>query len=422
MGKLMKALIASIFVAALIAPALADGECQDALGCVELAPDDPVVLGAMLAQSGATAFFGEDSLGGIELAILERGGMLLEREIELTVQDSQCTVEGGQLAARRITSDETVLGIIGTNCATAAQGALPVVSDLGMLMISPSNAATNMTNDDIQTGGVWQPGYFRTFPNDLFQAALAAQFAVLALDLKTVATIHDGSDYAESNARIMTDEFVSLGGELLLAGAINRGDVDMSAILTEIAAVQPDLVYFPLFSPESEFVAAQMATTPGLEDVVAIASDSSLVADFPINVGSAAIGVYMTGPFSQGEAYADFLAKWDDEYGGTPPSGFHSHAWDATNILLDAIEAVARISDDGSALIGRQALRDAIAAVEDYPGLSGLLTCQEVSPHAGDCASGAGLAIYQMNEAAVNGEEWPPPIVWTLALAADEAS
>ena len=157
----------------------------------------------------------------------------------------------------------------------------------------------------------------------------------------------------------------------------------MSAILTEVAAAQPDLVYFPLFTPESEFVAAQLATTPGLDAALTIASDSSLVADFPKNVGSAAIGVYMTGPFSQGDAYADFLAKWDEEFGGTPPSGFHSHAWDATSLLLDAIEKVAQIDSDGNALIGRQALRDAIAAVEDYPGLSGLLTCQEVSPHGG---------------------------------------
>ena len=109
----MKILILSLILVAAYAPALANGECADALGCVELAPDDPVVLGAMLAQSGATAFFGEDSLGGIELAILERGGMLLGREIELVVEDSQCAVEGGQVAARRVTSDESVLGIIG---------------------------------------------------------------------------------------------------------------------------------------------------------------------------------------------------------------------------------------------------------------------------------------------------------------------
>ncbi len=392
---------------------------MDELGCVELGTDDPVVIGAMLAQSGATAFFGEDSLGGIELAILERDSRLLERDIELIVEDSQCAVEGGQIAARRVTADETVLGIIGTNCATAAQGAIPVVSETGLLMISPSNAATSVTNDDIQAGGVWQPGYYRTFPNDLFQAALAAQFAVLALDVSTVATIHDGSDYAESNVGIMSEAFVELGGEILLAGAINRGDTDMSAILTEIAAVQPELIYFPLFPPESEFVAAQLPGIPGLEDVVAIASDSSLVADFPINVGEGAIGVYMTGPFSQGAAYRDFLAKWDDEYGGSPPSGFHSHAWDATNILLDAIEQVAQARPDGSVIIGRGALRQAISDVENYPGLSGTLTCLDESPHAGDCASGSGLAIYRMTSQVVAGEVWPPPVEWHLGMLED---
>ena len=397
-------------------PALA-ADCADELGCVILGADDPVVIGAMLANSGATAFFGEDSLGGIELAILQRGGEILGREIELVVEDSLCNVEGGQTAARRVTADDTVVGIIGTNCTTAARGALPIVHETGMLMISPSNAAPAMTNDDVQVGGAYQPGYFRTFPNDLFQAALAAHFAIKALGLQTIATIHDGSDYAESNVNIMTDAFEAMGGVVLLEGAINAGDTDMIAILTEIAAVNPDMVYFPLFPPESEFVAAQLRGVPGLEDVVAIASDSSLVAAFPQNVGPNAIGLYMTGPYVAGEAYQEFLKLWDYEIGGTPPSGFHSHAWDATNLLLDALEAVAVESEDGDVIIGRQALRDAIHAVEDYPGLSGALTCQEESPHAGDCASGMGLAIFKMTEEVVNGERWPPPVVWQLDMA-----
>ncbi len=391
-------------------------DCADEIGCLELGTDDPVVIGAMLANSGATAFFGEDSLGGIELAILERGGEVLGREIELVVEDSLCNVEGGQTAARRVTADRSVVGIIGTNCTTAARGALPIVHDAGMLMISPSNAAPAMTNDDVLVGGAWMPGYYRTFPNDLFQAALAAHFAIKALKLKTIATIHDGSDYAESNVNIMTEAFVAMGGEVLLEGAINAGDTDMIAILTEIAAVNPDMVYFPLFPPESEFVAAQLRRVPGLEDVVAIASDSSLVAAFPQNVGPDAIGLYMTGPHVAGDAYQEFLELWEYEIGGTPPSGFHSHAWDATNLLLDALEQVAVETDDGGVIIGRQALRDAISAVQDYPGLSGLLTCQDESPHAGDCASGAGLAIFEMTEAVVNGGSWPPPVVWQLSM------
>lgn len=394
--------------------ARSEGLCADPLGCVEVPAGEPIVVGALLASSGATAFFGDDSLGGIELAIDSRGGEALGHDIELIVEDSQCNAEGGQIAARRVAADASVVGIIGINCTTAARGALPIVSELGLLMISPSNAAPAMTNDDLQVGGAYQPGYFRTFPNDLFQAALAAHFAVKALDVKTMATIHDGSDYAESNVTIMADAFLALGGEIVLQGAINAGDTDMIALLTEIAAVAPDAVYFPLFPPESEFFAAQLRSVPGLEAVVAIASDASLVADFPQNVGAAAIGLYMTGPFAAGDGYADFLAKWEAEIGGTPPSGFHSHAWDATNLLLDAVENVAQATPDGGLIIGRQALRDAISAVENYAGLSGPLTCQEESPHAGDCASGAGLAIFEMTEAVVNGEMWPPPVAWRL--------
>ena len=59
-------------------PSLADSHCMDELGCVEVGPDDPIVVGAMLSVSGATSFYGEDSLGGIELAISGRDGMLLD--------------------------------------------------------------------------------------------------------------------------------------------------------------------------------------------------------------------------------------------------------------------------------------------------------------------------------------------------------
>jgi hypothetical protein len=37
----------------------------------------------------------------------------------------------------------------------------------------------------------------------------------------------------------------------------------MTAILTEIAAVAPEVVYFPVFEPESDFIASQLVNTPG---------------------------------------------------------------------------------------------------------------------------------------------------------------
>jgi len=401
-------------------PALGDGHCDDALGCVEVGPDDPIAVGAMLTVSGAVSFLGQDSQGGIELALLARGETLLGRDLELVVEDSLCSAEGGQAAAQRLTADETIVGIIGTSCSGAAQGALPIVSDAGMLMIAPSNTSPSLTNDDIDGGGAHLPGYFRTSHNDLFLGTLSAQFAVQALQAGALATVHDGDPYTEGAVRVMADTFAELGGEVVFEGAVNKGDTDMTAILTEIAASQPDIVYFPLFEPESNFLAAQLPHIPGLEEVVMMTAAANFVDAFPENTGDAAIGIYLSGPLVSGEAYEQFLLTWDDEIGGTPPGGYHAHAYDAVNMLLDAVETVAEAHDDGSITIGRQALRDAIAAVENYPGLTGRLTCQDESPYAGDCATGTALAIFQITAAEVYDDAWPPPTVdWDFSAASD---
>lgn len=414
----MKRLLFVLTVLALLVtfsiPAFAD-HCMDELGCVEVGPDDPIVVGAMLAMSGPAADYGADSEGGIQLAILARDQMALGRTVGLVVEDSLCSAEGGQTAAQRIAADESIVGVIGTTCSGAAQGALPIISEAGMLMISSSNTSPSLTNDDIDAGGTYQPGYFRTAHNDLFQGAMAAQFAVEVLEASTLATIHDGDPYTEGLATVMANTFAEMGGEVVFQGAVNKGDTDMSAILTEIAASSPDIVYFPVFIPESEFIVSQLVNTPGLEDATMMTSDGSFTPSFAPNSGEGAVGVYVTGPSVTGEAYEQFLAAWEEELGGAPPSGFHAHAYDAANLLLDAVEAVAEEHDDGSLIIGRQALRDAMAAIESYDGLTGTLTCQDESPYAGDCATGTALAIFGITEAEVAGD-WPPAVVWDLSM------
>ena len=198
MRRLSKAFAVKLLLFSLSISAFGAPLCADELGCVEVAPGEPIVVGAMLTHSGANAFFGEDSQGGIELAILDRGGQLLGREIELTVEDELCTSEGGQTAAQRLASDRAIVGIIGPSCSSAAQGALPIISEAGLLTISPSNTSPALTSTDSEAGGVWRPGYYRITPNDRFQGLLAGQFAYRALGARKVATIHDGGTYTES--------------------------------------------------------------------------------------------------------------------------------------------------------------------------------------------------------------------------------
>jgi len=123
-------------------------------------------------------------------------------------------------------------------------------------------------------------------------------------------------------------------------------------------------------------------------------------------------GFFLSSPdFSKFQSgYADLLAKYKEKFGADPTAVFHAHAYDAANILFGAIEAVATTDADGTTYVPRGALRDAIYATTDFPGLIGTLSC---SP-SGDCGSPA-IAIYEVSaENAANGTI-PTVPVWPVA-------
>jgi len=413
MTKRLSFAIALLIVAGMVLSACgpAPFECTDTIGCVDIAPDEPVHIAYMLTISGATAFLGEDSQGAIEIAIDDRGGKLLNHDIQLTGEDSLCSAEGGQTAATKVAADPTIVGVIGTNCSSAATAAMPTISTAGLVMLSPSNTAPALTIE----GETWQPGYYRVCHTDLFQGAVAAEFAYNELGARTLATIHDGSPYADQLQAVMAARFKELGGTVTFQGAVNVGDTDMRAVLTSVAADPPDVLYFPIFEPEGDFIVAQSSEIAGLENTTLMGADGLLVDSFPENAGPNVVDMYLSGPYVSGSAYDAFLAKWKTKFGGVPPSGFHAFAYDGTNILLDAIEKVATVDSDGTIHIGRQALRDAITAT-DTTGLSGKVNCGDktfgdLSSH-GDCATGQALGIFHITQAELDGN-WPPEVVYT---------
>jgi branched-chain amino acid transport system substrate-binding protein len=191
---------------------------------------------------------------------------------------------------------------------------------------------------------------------------------------------------------------------------VNVGDTDMKPVLTSIVTGAPEIIYFPIFEPESDLIAAQAKEVAGLENTILMSADGSFADTFPEATGSAAVGMYLSGPYVDvnNPEYAAFLDKWESQIGGVPPSGFHAHAYDATNILLNGIEAVAIQDADGTLHIPRQALRDWIHALDGYAGLTGNLACDEN----GDCATGEALGVFLLSQAEVDGA-WPPPVFWT---------
>lgn len=385
----------------------AEDVMADELGYVEVADGDPIEIGAMFVLSGPNADLGEDSKDGVELAIADFGA-IAGREVELTAEDEQCSPEGGQTAATRIAANDNIIGAIGTSCSGAAEPAIPILADAGMVLISPSNTAPKLTAEDRPEE---YSGYLRTAHNDLFQGRVAAEFAYNELGLRTAATVHDGSPYAEELQNVFAEVFAELGGEITSQEAIQVNDTDMTPVLTSIADGGPEVIYYPIFTAEGGFMTDQARAVEGLEDVVLMGADGLYSPSFVEAAGPAAEGMYLSGPFvGDSPEYEAFLEALEAEFGRGPLSGFHAHAYDATTMLLQAIAASSATDDDGNLLIGRGAVRDALFATQGFEGLTGVLNCQET----GDCATGEALAIFEIGAAQVEdpSENWPPEVVF----------
>jgi branched-chain amino acid transport system substrate-binding protein len=271
-------------------PSNEDMTCDDPLGCVTIGPNDPVRIGYALVVSGPNESLGVDSRRGIEIAIDDRGGELMGHPIELIGEDSQCSAEGGQTAATKLASDSTLLGVIGTNCSSAGEPAAAILSDAGMVLISPSNTAPSLTDPDTH-----QPGYLRTAHNDKVQGKAMATFAFKELGKKNAATIHDGSPYAEQLQQVFADLFSEEGGNIVAQEAVNVGDTDMRPVLTSIATNKPDFLYYPIFIAEGAFITRQAKEVNGLEETTLAGSDGMISPDFIEAAGDAAEGMYISG-------------------------------------------------------------------------------------------------------------------------------
>jgi branched-chain amino acid transport system substrate-binding protein len=404
-------LLLAVFVttACAVSPATQATEmmaCDDDIRCVEVEEGELINIASMIVSSGPVAFLGDDQIGAIEIAVADYGP-IHGHEVSLRHEDSLCSAEGGQTAAQKVASDPSIVGVLGTACSSAATAALPIISEAGLSMISASNTSPTLTDADRDAGGVWQAGYYRTAHNDLFQGKLAAEFAYNELEVRTVATIHDGSPYADKLQEVMALEFEKLGGTVTYQGAVNIGDTDMRPLLTAISSGSPELLFFPIFQPEGNFIAVQTGEIAGLENVRLMGADGLFTQDFPGNTGEAAVGMYLTAPLVQNEAYDQLLQKWAEMHGGNPPASFHSHMYDATVMLLDAISDSTQADESGNLLIGLQGVRDYLSSVAGFNGITGSLTCGPT----GDCATGEALAVFQMTDATLSGE-WPPELVF----------
>jgi len=368
---------------------------EDEWGVIEVAPGDPVRIATNTVTSGAGVdVFGINQNRFAALAVEDLGGEVLGHPIELVAEDTLCSAEGGQTAASKTVNDPSIAAVMGHTCSSSCVPAAEIYAQAGYTMVSPSCTAPSLAGyPDMATH---QVSFLRSVFNDLGQGKFAAEWAFNELGARSVATIHDGSPYAQQLVQVFTDNFTALGGEVVAAEAVNVGDTDMRPVLTTIAAAGPDLIYVPIFPAEGGFIAQQRADV-GLEDVPMMGADGLQTATFIEAGGDAAEGQYASGPaLPESDAFQAVLDKYVAEFNEEPPAPFGPNAYDGILMIVDAIKKVAVEGEDGTLYIGRKALNDALYATDGLQGITGSFTCDE----RGDCAFAQGIAVYQVQDGA----------------------
>ncbi|MBK5102369.1 MAG: ABC transporter substrate-binding protein, partial [Desulfobacteraceae bacterium] len=124
------------------------------------------------------------------------------------------------------------------------------------------------------------------------------------------------------------------------------------------------LIYFGGMAAEGVLVVRQMKRV-GIKAHFMSDDGCFTERDFIKAGGKASIGSYITYAKEPDPAW---VKKFEAKYG--PRQTFSPQAYDAATILMKAVEKVAKKQPDGSLIIGKKALRNAVADTK-YEGITG---------------------------------------------------
>jgi branched-chain amino acid transport system substrate-binding protein len=350
--------------------------CLDKIGCVDLGPEESVTIGVIQDISGSASSFGIDQIRSYEIALSKRNHQLMGHPVRLIIEDSRCSAEYGVLAARKLVNDPKVIAMLGTTCSLSATKVSKIVSEAGYSIISGTNSAASLTSVGGVAGDHWYPGFFRTMFSTDKSGEVAALFVYNILNIQKAAVIHDGDIYTRGYAANFAKKYQTLGGEVVLQTQVNKGESNMIPVLTAVKNSKAELVLLPIFSQEGKNLVKQVKKIPGLQDIKLLGGNALINDKFIQDIGDDGINMYFLSiaPGKKTPQLTELIKAFENRYGEPPHSTLFDFGFDAMKVLLTAIERSTKADQFGNLQIGRQALRQSLYDIREFPGISGKLS------------------------------------------------
>ncbi len=362
MKKRLALLMALLFTLSFVAGCSSDAKTSE--------DSDTIKVGLNYELSGEVSTYGQSLTAGVELAIEEinKNGGVLGKQIEPVKLDNQSNPTEVANVSTRLATRDNVVAILGPATSGNTKAASPPAMENKVPLISASATDDDVTVD---SNGNVREYIFKTCFSDSFQGVTMGNFAYGDLNAKTVAILFDNtSDYAKGLTKSFKETYLELGGTVLVEEAYQAKDNDFKAVLTNIKATNPDVLYVPGYYEEVGLIVRQ-ARELGITAPILGADGYDSPKLVEIAGADALNKVYYTNHYSSMDTATEivdfknaFTAKYSKE-----PDAFNALGYDLAYFLADAIERAG--SPD------REKIKDALASTVDFEAITGTLSIDE---------------------------------------------
>lgn len=322
--------------------------------------DDTIHIALSAPITGDWSEFGINFRRSVELAIseLNAAGGVLGRQVRVSVGDTQGNPQQAATLAQQWTSDPTIVAQIGPFASGPAMASQPIYDAAGMVQLSPTASHTEYAG-----GSRWSFGIVGTQAGE---GPFNANYAYNEIGIRNIAILHINNDWGIDTAHFFSRAFEDLGGTVTRTEFYFEGESDFTAVLSTLRESGADGLFIASFYNDGAAINIQRAR---LGWNVPVLGPTSLYSPQLIALGGDAVeGLYTgTGFFTPDPdpAVRRYVEAFEAAYGALP--NFHAAlAYDAMMLLADAIERAGSTESE--------AIRTAMAATADFPGLTGSIT------------------------------------------------
>lgn len=315
-------------------------------------------IGMTLSTTGPAASIGEPSKNVALMWPREIAG----QKIEYFILDDGSNPTGAVLNARKLTSEDHVDVLVGSNTTPNAMAMIDVAAESSTPMIALAASASIVSPMDSKRSWV-----FKMPQNDSLMATAVTQH-MEDNGVKTLAFIGFSDGYGESWFNEINKLLEVRHLKLVANERFARTDTSVTGQIIKIIAANPDAVLIagagtPAATPEIALIEhgyrGKIYQTHGIATYEFLKVGGKDVEGTYFPTGPAVVATQLPDDHPAKKVAVEFVKRYESQYGANSVTQFAADAWGAWLLLADAIPRALKVAQPGTPEF-RKALRDAL--------------------------------------------------------------